>query len=182
MARFEFGSLEKDILKTLKTSQSKKEVSDEIDKAVLGNVRFSGDGGLPHTPEEAADKLIEVLKSEIETASIPDNVKDAIRDHIVHDKPYKIGDNEYSIHVYWDVDLSRPSLNPNSEDLRDLAELYNTGVNHEMKQIFGMWHGKRIGSRTVIPGTHFMEIALANFMSAYSDEYGVETITYTREQ
>lgn len=183
MAGIEFGSLEKDIGAFLKIPPVKKEVQAEVDKVMLGGISFgAGTSDRTHTPEEAANKFIEVLKDEIQSASLTDNVKQAILQGIVHDKPYQIGENEYSVHVYWESDLSRLSLNPSGEDLRDLAELYNTGVDHTMRQIFGMWNGQKVGSRTVIPGTHFMEIALATFMDAYGAEYGVESMTYTREQ
>lgn len=183
MAGIDFGSLEKDIGALLKSSPVKKEVQAKEDEVMMGGISFGiGKSGQAHTPTEAADKFIEVLKNEIQSASLTDNVKQAILQGIVHDKPYKIGESEYSVHVYWESDLSRLSLNPSGEDLRDLAELYNTGVDHTMRQIFGMWHGQKVGSRTVIPGTHFMEIALATFMDAYGAEYGVESMTYTREQ
>lgn len=183
MASIDFGSLEKDIGALLNTSTVKKETQETIDSIMLGEFSFSSGGAnQTRTPGEAADKFIEVLKDEIESANLSDNVRQTILQGITHGAPYKIGENEYSVHIYWEQDLSRQSLNPSGEDLRDLAELYNTGVDHTMRQIFGQWHGERVGSRTVIPDTHFMEIALANFMDAYGKEYGVESMTYTREQ
>ena len=59
----------------------------------------------------------------------------------------------------------------------DLVELYNDGVDHVMRQI---WEtdatGRKTTSRTVIPGSHYMEQAIINFMGNYAYEYNVISV------
>lgn len=68
-------------------------------------------------------------------------------------------------------DLARPSLYPGGGGVYDLIGLYDAGVDHQMKRVFGTWHGARVGSRTIIPPTNFIEfaiqIALANKLALH---------------
>ena len=134
-------------------------------------------GKIVHTPEEAASKFIEVLRNSISSAGLSAGAIEAISD-ISHGSAHKIKDNTYIIDVYFAGDMSRPSLDEaRYGSITDIADLFNNGVDHTMKPVYGFWHGKEIWSRTVIPGTHFIEQAVSDFMSNYASEYNVINIS-----
>ena len=131
---------------------------------------------------EAAEMFIEVLRDSIHSSGMSANVASAI-DALSHDSAV-INDGKAigKINVYFDGDLSRPSLDVSRYGtLDDLAELFDTGVDHTMKRVWGTWHGNRVGSSTVIPGTHFMESAVSNFLSGYGSEYNVVSVDINRK-
>lgn len=146
-----------------------------LDKEMLGDMRVES-GASSHTPQEAAEKFIEVLRKTIRDSGLSENVKLAISE-FEYTSPYKLSDGTYKITVYFDEDLSRPSLDEKKYGrIKSLADLYNDGVNHTMHTVRGVWHGKETLSRTKISGEHFMEQAIADFMGNYGAEYGVSDI------
>ena len=180
MASVDWNALESKINKWLNSSEGKKVVQETVDKIMLGKISFKvGDDVDTKTPKEAAEKFIQVLTNTIYTHGLSSGVSEAIAKGIVCSSPFKNG-NVYSINVYWQSDLSRPSLN-GVDELHDLAELYDTGVDHTMNRIWGTWHGKTVGSKTDIPGNHFMDEAVRAFIDGYGNEYGVKDITIRRE-
>lgn len=148
-----------------------KEAKERIAKA--GKIKLSVGGKGVHTPEEAADKFISVLRSTIISSGLSANASAAISE-IDHGSPVSVGDSKYTITVYFSGDLSRPSLHEGGID--DIVLLLNNGVDHEMKPVYGYWHAERIRSKTVISGAHFIEQAVSDFMGNYASEYGVTSI------
>lgn len=73
---------------------------------------------------------------------------------------------------------TRPSLRPEVYGyVYDMAELYNYGVDHTMKKVYGMWHGiDGVGSKTEIPATHFIEAAAREFLATHADDGAVDVI------
>ena len=159
----------------LNSDAGKKRVREHVRACMLG---ISVAPGGIHTPTEAADKFIEVLGKTIDSSGLSEDVKESIK-HLKCTRPEELNDGTYRIVVFFDTELDRPSLN-GTDTLRDLAELYNDGVNHEMQQVWGYWHGELVGSRTSIPGAHFMETAVQTFMTSYAGEYNVKSLTVRR--
>ena len=139
-------------------------------------------GGM-HTPEEAADKFIEVLKKSIASSGVSDGVAEAITDGWEFGAVKDLGSGKFEIVVSFSGDLHRESLWPEGyeDGVTDLAELYNFGHKGNMKPVWGEWHGKEIISRTTIPGVHFMETAVSDFLSNYAAEYNVTSVEIQRK-
>lgn len=151
-------------------------VDDIVNKVMLGSIRLES-GGTTHTPEEAASKFIEVLRNSISSAGLSAGAIEAISD-ISHGSAHMIGDNIYLIDVFFVGDMSRPSLDESKYgSINDIVALFNNGVDHTMRPVHGLWHGKETWSRTVIPGTHFIEQAVSDFMGNYASEYNVINIS-----
>lgn len=163
----------------MNTSKKKAEIRQIVNKVMLGQLTLQSGNGT-HTPEEAAEKFIDVLYHEIESSGLSYNAISAIS-NIQHGTAHQYGDNTYIIPVYFVGDLSRPSLNEaRYGSINDIAELFNYGVDHTMRPVHGEWHGKETWSRTVIPGTHFMESAVRDFLGNYGSEYNVVDIQLNR--
>ena len=162
----------------LYTSAGQKKVEDAVNKKMQ-----TGGAGI-HTPEEAAEKYISVLQAAIQNSGLSANAAGAISglDH-TGAAGGKVGPNkfEYTVTVYFTGDRSRPSLDEaRYGGIDDLAELFDTGVDHQMRAVHGVWHGQEIWSRTVIPGAHFIDTSIADFMGNYSTDYNVINITVDR--
>lgn len=161
----------------MNSSAGQAKTNEIVQKALLGNIRLQS-GGSVHTPEEAASKFIEVLRHSIESSGLSEGAISAVSD-IEHGSAHRIGDgNTYIIGVYFVGDLSRPSLDEAKYGgINDIVDLFNYGVDHKMRPVQGLWHGEEIWSRTVIPGTHFIEQAITDFMGNYASEYNVTDIS-----
>ena len=185
MASIDWSAIEAVVNNYIDSPTGQKATKEVVDKIMLGEIEIqSGGGATNKTPRQAADMFIQVLKDTINSSGLSAGVTGAISKGIVRSAPYKNG-NCYSINVYWQEDLSRPSLlndiDGNYDRLVNLAELYDTGVDHTMEQVWGTWHGKKVGSKTDIKGTHFMDEAVRTFMDSYGSEYGVKDIVINRD-
>lgn len=157
-------------------SDGQNKVNNVVSKVMLGNILLQS-GRTAHTPEEAASKFIEVLRSSINSAGLSEGAIGAVS-NIEHGSAHSIGHNTYIISVYFVGDMTRPSLDEATYGgINDIVALFNNGVSHKMRPIQGLWHGEEIWSRTVIPGTHFIEQAVTDFMSNYASEYNVTSIS-----
>lgn len=146
-----------------------------VRKIMLGSIKLKS-GASVHTPEEAAAKFIEVLKNSINSSGLSANAQAAISS-LAATAPQALGDNTYRIGVYFNGNLSRPSLDEaRYGGISDLAELFNNGMTARAS-VYGSWHGQNIWSRTVIPGAGFMEAAVADFLGNYAAEYNVISCT-----
>lgn len=136
-----------------------------------------GKNGAVYTPEEAAAKFIEVLQSTIAGSGLSTGAVDAVS-NIDHTPASQIGDSgAYGVTVYFSGDASRPSLDEAKYgEIDDIVLLFNNGVDHTMRPVHGYWHGREVWSRTVIPGAHFIEQAVSDFMRNYAVEYNVVSI------
>lgn len=157
-------------------SAGQSKVNTVVSKVMLGNIRLQS-GGTAHTPEEAASKFIEVLRNSINSAGLSEGAIGAVS-NIEHGSAHSIGNNTYIIGVYFVGDMTRPSLDEAKYGgINDIVALFNNGVDHTMRPVHGLWHGMETWSRTVIPGTHFIEQAVADFMGNYASEYNVINIS-----
>lgn len=163
----------------IKTGNCKERYDDTVRKIMLGSIKLKS--GTLHTPEEAADKFIEVLLKTINSSGLSANAQAAIS-NLAHTAPVALGDGTYRIGVYFNENLSRPSLDEaRYGGITDLAELFDHGMTTKSgKPVHGVWHGQEIWSRTVIPGTGFMDAAVADFMGNYASEYNVISCTATK--
>lgn len=162
----------------MSTSKKKAEVQNAIDNVLVGKMKIkTGGGSIVHTAEDAAIKFEEVLLKSINSSGLSANAISAIS-NIDHTSPKRIGSNMYIIDIYFEGDLSRPSLDPSHyDDIHNIAALFNKGVDHTMRPVRGEWHGVETWSRTRIPGTHFIENAVSDFMGNYASEYNVLDIS-----
>lgn len=160
----------------MNSSTGQTKVNNIVSKVMLGKIRLQSQN-ITHTPEEAAAKFINVLRNSIGSSGLSEGAIDAIS-NIEHGSAHKIGENTYIIDVYFAGDMSRPSLDEATYGgINDLVALFNNGVDHTMRPVHGTWHGKEVWSKTVIPGTHFIEQAVTDFMGNYSSEYNVINIS-----
>lgn len=133
-----------------------------------------------HSPQEAGEKFVEVLSRNIEGSGVSAGVKCAVDN-------WEVGTPETSDNIHFNVpiiftgELQRPSLEPTrfGDGINNIVLLYDQGVGHTMNRVYGKWHGKKVGSRTVIPKAHYIESAIEDFMVGYADQYGVVDIEYT---
>lgn len=151
-------------------------VNNMVTKVMLGSITLKS-GGKTHTPEEAAEKFIDVLRNSISSSGISSDAASAISE-LSHSSAVPVGANTYTIEIFFTGDLSRPSLAPGRfGGINNLAALLNNGVDHTMRPVHGMWHGHETWSRTVIPGAHFVDDAVSSFMGNYASEYNVIDIS-----
>lgn len=149
-------------------------------KVVRNAVLNGGTLTAAYTPQEAADKFIEVLHSSIESSGLTAEAMNAISD-IEASAPVEIAPNVYSIDINFAGDMSRQSLAPEYPKFKDgisnIAKLLNHGVDKQMNPVYGIWpgHGHTM-SKTIIKGAHFVESAVNQFMADYGQTYHVVDI------
>ena len=152
-----------------------------IDEYVIGIRRGGGAiSGNIHTPEQAADKFIEVLRITILSSGLSADAIESVSQWD-YGRAIRVGNCRYVVHVIEDADMSRPTMSKKDDDIDDIALLLNDGVDHDMKRVYGKWHGKHTRSRIKIPKTEFMENAVLDFMGNYASEYGVENIEIIKD-
>lgn len=168
----------------MRSSEQQRKVELQVDKIIASGGHISG-GGIQsiHTPEEAADKFIEVLINQIESCAGSDHASGALGGtaisalvNLSHSSPTKVGKNRYVIEVSFNDDLYRYSLVPSKYDgINNIAALLNSGYSAG-HTVHGMWHGNKISSLPMRDGAHFIDNAVNEFMSNYAGEYGVVDI------
>lgn len=156
----------------------REKVKKHIDSVMIG-IRVAPSG--IHTPEEAAQKFIHVLENTINSSGLSENAKSAIL-HLDYGKPQILRDGSYQIRVFFTGDMTRDSLQPYKYgEIEDIAELFDTGVDHKMHAVSGSWHGEKVWSRTVIKGAGFMDQAVSDFNGNYAADYGVIDVQVERK-
>lgn len=179
MSYIDIDSVLSKVKKYIGSSEGIKRSNDVVKRVMLGQIKLSS-GQSIHTPEEAADKFISVLRQAIISSGLSANAITAVSD-IDHTNAYSFGNNKYAIFVYFSGDMYRPSLNEAKYGgVDDIVMLLNDGVDHRMRPVKGTWHEQEIWSRTVIPGAHFIEQAVSDFMGNYATEYNVSNISISK--
>lgn len=186
MTKIDMQSILKKAQAVMNTNAKQKEVSQLVDKIMLGSFTLStSKTGMIHTPEEAADKFISVLRQEIlshagtnaANGDLGATAIEALSD-LNFTAPKNIGGNRYQIEIYFENDLGRESLAPSSypDGIQNIAALLNTGYSagHVVR---GVWHGEDALSLRQRSGTHFIDNAIRDFMGNYAVDYGVLDIT-----
>ena len=165
----------------LSSSDGQDRVKKAIDAKMMTGSSGGSGGSSVHTIQEAADKFIEVLRKTIDSSSLSDYARRALyAADLDNTSPYKVKDGVYEVRVYFSDDLYRPSLVPNKYGgIDNIVALLNNGVDHTMNPVYGIWQGvtsQKIRSKTVIPGAHFIEQAVSDFMGNYGYDYNVTSI------
>lgn len=176
MASINMGSILAKAQAHMGSGAGQAKVNSTVAKVMLGTITLKS-GGKTHTPEEAAEKFIEVLRNSISSSGISSEAAAAISE-LSHSSAVPAGANVYTIEIFFTGNLSRPSLVPGKYGcISNLSALLNNGVDHEMNRVHGIWHGQETWSRTVIPGAHFVDDAVSSFMGSYASEYNVIDIS-----
>ena len=158
------------------SSEGQSKVNSSVQRVMLGNVKLQV-GGTVHTPEDAAAKFIDVLLRSIESSGLSPNAISAVSG-LDYTPTTCIGENTWLVGVYFTGDLSRPSLQEDKYgSIKNIVALLNNGVDHTMRPVHGVWHGNETWSRTTIPGAHFVEQAVTDFIGNYASEYNVTNIS-----
>lgn len=168
------GKLEK----YMGTNDGKERRNKLVKSYIAGNaVIESLKNSIKGTPEEAGRCLKSCLLESIESSGMSSGVESALTSAVDMTEPVDVSHNDslrYVITVGFFDDMSRPSLLPSKyDDIANLADLYNEGVDHWMKQVYGYWHGRHIGSTQRIEGKHFVEQAVQDFKGNYASDYDV---------
>ena len=81
------------------------------------------------------------------------------------------GPGSYSVTLSFGGGMARPSLQPSKYGgVSNIVALFNNGYSAG-GQVFGEWHGQRVGSRTMREGTHFVSQAVGMFNSTCGGQY-----------
>lgn len=176
MLQVDMGSILRKAEKTVKSKAFKQEQQAYIQDILAGNVTVNVSNGSIHSATEAAEKFIEVLRNHINTSGLSSNAARALQG-ISYGGPVCNG-SKCTIKVFFDGNMHRDSLYPAGYPggIDHLDELLDQGVGHTMKPVYGEWHGELIRSRTTIPGAHFIDSAIHDFMTSYGTEYNVVNI------
>ena len=178
MATINSSSIRRKAEARIKTPEMQREIQSKVRGMMLGT---SNRNVSIHTPKDAANKFMIVLRDSIESSGLSQNAIDAISD-LRHTEPFELSDGRFGIYVYFAGDTSRPSLNEDLYgEIHSLVALFNNGVDHRMHAVRGEWHGKETWSRTVIPGTYFIQQAVQDFKGNYATEYNVIEIKVDHE-
>lgn len=190
MASINMNSILSKIKKYTASAEGQEKINNLVNKVMLGSIKLEAKGDYG-TPEEAADKFVEVLKKEINSHAISQGglsgrglggtAIDALT-NIEHGVPIKIDQNHYKIEVWFRGNLHRDSLAPDYfEGIDNIVALLNKGYSaHNV--VYGTWSGHgyadsfNIQSLQNRDGLHFIENAVTDYMSNYSNKYGVTDI------
>lgn len=161
--------------KTYMNGDGKNKINNAVASAMAKGGTLGGKS--VHTPEEAAAKMLEVLKNAINSHGLSAGVVDAISNWDIS-ATTSAGNGLYYISLNFAGNPQRPSLAPDKYPYGayNIIGLYNDGVDHTMRPVHGMWHGQMVSSRTNIPAANFINEAVNTFMSQYANEYNVVNV------
>ncbi len=187
MASINMESILSKIKKYTASAEGQEKINNLVDKVISGSIKLETKGGCA-TLKEAADKFVEVLKNEINSHAMSQGglsgrglgstAIDALT-NIEHGVPIKLDQNRYQIEVWFSGNLHRDSLAPDYFDgIDNIVALLNKGYSAR-NVVYGTWAGHGYADWFNIPslqnrdGLHFIENAVTDYMSNYSNKYGV---------
>lgn len=199
MAGVNWESVLKKAKACMNTPAKKAEASAKIDGYMMSKVGLSF--GVSHSgaagkrmmpPSFAAMKFIDTLTDEIRShlgsnyanGDFHYTALEALTE-ISHSEPYRVGDRYY-VDIYFDGDLSRPSLAPDEYDgIGNIAALLNNGYTASHR-VYGVWENHSIGDERIASllsrgGAHFVQQAIRDYMGNYAADYGVIDIKVSDE-
>lgn len=168
----------------------------KIDEYVKNGVKKTAAGDRICTEDDmymAASKLISVLRSTARSYDLPDSVMRHF-DSLACSRPFKMPDGSYEMYIYFEDDLHRESLNPESYDgVRNIVALLNNGY-HASDYAYGFWDNHAytgewnvlrqgygdnfayIRSMKDRQGLHFIQQAVQDFNGNYGSEFNVTAV------
>lgn len=160
-----------------------------ISKYAKSNGKNSKVSDTPDFVTKGAEKLIEVLRSNINEASASGNFSASTAAEFSEwdiSTPRKLADDKYLIAVYATGDLHKDSLWQEGypDGVENFMDLMNDGYpsfQGAIRPVYGNIETpqgtKRIRSRITRSGVHFIEQSISDFMGNYASEYGVTKIS-----
>lgn len=175
MASYNWNSISKKIQSAMKSPDVKKKIDQCVEDKISVNA------------EKASEVFIDILKRNIESCAGEDYASGQLGSSAINailslnfksSKPYGMGD-KYYINISFDGDKFRESLVPDKYGgVDNIVALLNSGYSAG-HTVYGVWNGhtdNKIPSLAERGGAHFIEQAVAEFMSSYAKLYGVTDI------
>jgi len=179
-------SLKKKVFDYAKSEDGKNKMADRINDYIDGGTHETAARSSIVTKsdmEKVAQLMIATLKKHSD--GLPESVK-AHFNSLKASSPKKLPKNGgYSVGVYFDDDLSRPSLliihgknkgKRTGEGVFNIVALFDEGYSAH-KRVFGVWERENdevyTGSRINREGLSFMQKAVTEFNSDYGKQYNV---------
>ena len=149
-------------------AKSSKVLTDLINGILHFGVTITGNVVTMAEMMEAAEKMKSILAqcSSGLPASVQSIVANASIGPITENGP-----GSYCVSIQFHGDFVRPSLQPTKYGyVSNIVALFNNGY-YAGGQVFGDWHGNRIGSLQERVGTHFVNQAVSVFNSTCGGQY-----------
>ncbi len=134
-----------------------------------------------HSPQEAADKFVEIMESTVKgmEGSTLGSTAVSAASNFISGTPFvstSSGAVAVTIPFTFQGDLHRYSLRPDIYGgIDNIIALLNNGYSAS-HTVFGNWHGKDTASLKDRDGAGFIQSAVGEFMSKYAKEYNVLSI------
>lgn len=140
--------------------------------------------------EEAASKLCYLIRYEAASHGLPESISDDISS-VEYTRPYKTGENEYTVFIEFRANLHRDSLYPEGYDgVDNIIALFNNGYTAR-NYVYGWWDkhkatdgnvadtrnmngfGDYVWTRSLLHrgGLHFIQQAVHDFDGNYAYMY-----------
>lgn len=159
------------------SSEGQKKMSDKIrsyrngsDPHVSATGKTYG-GGIIMSDKQmiaAAKKLIATIRSVAASSGLPASVMEHI-ESLNYTLPYEFTDGSKGIQIYISDNPKRESLYPAKYGgVDNIVAIFNNGYSAK-DSVYGVWHGKPAKSLDSRQGSFFMQKAVDQFMSSYSD-------------
>lgn len=175
MAIIDMASIASKINAYANTSQGKQ----AINKAIRNVSINFGARATKFSPEEAANKFVEVMLDAVRSAhgsAMGQTAVDAASNFVAGTPSFSTaanGGTVATIPFTFEGNLHRDSLAPSKYGgVDNIVALLNNGYSAN-RTVFGSWHGKNIASRKERAGAGFVQSAVRIFMSQYATDYNV---------
>lgn len=143
-------------------------IKDLINGIIHTGVTITGDVLTVAEMMEAAEKMKSILAQC--SSGLPASVQSIVANASIGPISEN-GPGSYSVSLQFHGDFVRPSLQPTKYGyVNNIVALFNNGY-RAGGQVFGDWHGNRIGSLQERAGTHFVNEAVAVFNSTCGGQY-----------
>ncbi len=174
MGYINWGQIEAKIIAYSKTQEGKEKMRSAVRALRNGNKSETAAGYELMTYEKMrklADELIDMIRTEAASYGLADSVMAHFNSmtYMIEDS----GDGDVTYHIYFDDDLSRPSLLPSKYvGIDNIVALFNNGY-VASNRIFVKVNGIKVPSRQFRPTLSFMQSAVDSFIDKYSGKYNI---------
>lgn len=116
----------------------------------------------------AAKKLIAIVRSTAASSGLPSSVMEHI-ESLDYTMPFELPDGSKGIQIYISDNPKRESLYPQKyAGVDNIVAIFNNGYTAG-NFVYGKWHGNNIRSLDKRQGSFFMQKAIDQFLSTYSE-------------